>query len=244
LVNFLLGQDAISFNMSITASNVGRALRQVNATVPIGGVDTSASGVNPPYGYALTSATLSSADGSARVAFDTRVPTGSGGLLGFLGGLLCSLPLLGIDLCYEYTISIPMALLSDHPVVDPLNATTNWFFRNRWHELSLYTIAAGVAPSQATPRGCVPPACLQVSNLPTTIYADNAVRGAVFMPGRSLVTPAKPAGQMRPSTDLLDWFEDANAIADGSLGTPYTARGPGTQFNRTFNDRVIVIDHN
>lgn len=233
----------MSFDIGVRASNVAMALRRVNGTVPVSGVDTSSgASVNPPYGYAVGSAQLNT-DGSATLVLSSRFASGSGTPLAVLGALTCNI--LGIPLCYEYTLSIPIMLLSDHAAVDPADAATNWFYRNRWHELAHYAVAAGVAPDQAAPRSCntVPAAvnpCLEAAFLSTATADPGAVRGLVVFAGQPLATAARPAGQVRPSADPLDWFEDANV----DVQTPYAVRAPALLSNRSFNDRIVVLDHN
>jgi len=210
------------------------ALRQLNGTVPISGVDTAT--VNAPYGYTINSASLNP-DGSATIQLSSRFASGSGSILAVLGSLTCTI--LFIPLCYEYNLSIPIAMLSDHAAVDPSNASTNWFYRNRWHEQAHYAIATGVAPSKVAPRSCTTggagaTACLTADYLPTTAYAGNSVRGLVMFAGQPL------AGQARPSANPADWFEDANAAA----ASPYVARAPALFAPRSFNDRIVVVDHN
>lgn len=227
-------------SVTVRASNVGMGLRALNGGVQVGGI--SASMVNAPVGYTIDSATLNT-DGSASVTLSTGFDSGSGSILAVLGSLTCTI--FFIPLCYEYTMSVPMALFSDHPVVDPSNATTSWFFRNRWHETAHYAVAPTVAPSQAAPRGCntLPAAtrpCLQAAFLPSTAIDDGALRGLVLFAGQPLATAARPAGQVRPSADPLDWFEDANTAAQ----SPYAARAPGLMAQRNFNDRVVVLDSN
>lgn len=224
------------FNISVRAANVAMALRRVNGTVVVGGIDTALSGVNPPFGYTVGATQLQS-DGAATLVLSARFAAGSGTVLAVLGSLTCNV--FGIPLCYEYTISVPIALLSDHAAVDPSVATTGWFYRNRWHELAHYALAPGVAPSQAAPRSCntLPAAtngCLQASFLSSATIDPGALRGLVVFAGQPL------GGQARPSANPGDWFEDANV----AVQSPYAARAPGLVAHRTFNDRVVVLDHN
>ena len=221
----------MDFDMSVTADNVGKALRRLNDTVPMtGNVDTLS--IRSPYGYSVSAAALNT-DSSGTVTFGSRFASGSGTPLAFLGAVDCALSGL---YCVRYTISIPLAIFSDHAVVDASDATLGWFVRNRWHELSYYAIASGMAPSQpAASRGCTTGTdCLTANYLSTTAYAGNSVKGLVVIGGRQL-----PA-QTRPSATVTDYFEDSNASLTGT----YAARAPALVFNRTFNDRVVVIDHN
>jgi hypothetical protein len=125
-----------------------------------------------------------------------------------------------------------MGLLADHPILDPSNATYGWFARNKWHEVMYYAVAADIAPDGT--RNCTTPPsatpCLQVDYLPSS----GKQRGLVVMSGRSL------SGMARPNGNLSDWLEGANA--DGQ--TPFAIRSPTLIVNRTFNDRIVVLDAN
>lgn len=234
-----LFREWMNIRIDATAEHVGMALRQLNPAVVVDGIDRVA--INPPYGYALSAPALN-ADGSASVSIQTRVETSGGVPLAALGSLTCEF--LGVPLCYEYTVSIPMALFSDHPIVDPGNAASSWFFRNKWHELTYYAAAPNVTP--AGTRSCTtvtgtgsPDDCLSVSHDPDS----GRQRGLVVIGGRRL------GGQARPPASPSDLLEDANAAAaaQSPLAPPYspfTARAPGLAFNQAFNDRVVVIDKN
>ena len=97
-------------------------------------------------------------------------------------------------------------------------------------------LASRVAPSQPfATRGCTTGTdCLTATYLPATTYAADSLRGLAVMAGRQL------SAQTRPSATRTNYFEDANVTAT----TSYVARSPTLVFNRTFNDRVVVIDHN
>ena len=207
----------IRIRLDATARNVGMALRQVNTAVSIAGATSET----------VSAATMNS-DGSATVQFDTRVEAYSGGsLLGVLGSLVCSI--LGIPTCFENTIAVPIAAFADHPIVEPGNVTHDWFFRNNWHQTAYYAAAPNVTPSG--PRLCVTGStCLGVA-----FHADDGKhRGVVLLSGRSL------AGAARPNGTLSDWLEGPNS--DG--GSPFAVRSPSAFINRTFNDRLVVIDKN
>jgi hypothetical protein len=95
-----------------------------------------------------------------------------------------------------------------------------------------YAVAADIAPDGT--RNCTTPPsatpCLQVDYLPSS----GKQRGLVVMSGRSL------SGMARPNGNLSDWLEGANA--DGQ--TPFAIRSPTLIVNRTFNDRIVVLDAN
>jgi len=224
----VVGPFFMNFDMSVSATNVGNALRRLDSTVAMTGAGA----------YTINSAAMNN-DASASVAFSSSFPAGGGLLVFLLGGVACPVGLA----CYDFTIDIPIALFADHPLVDKDNASNGWFVRNRWHELSYYALAPGVAPSQAAPRSCTPPNCLTVNYVsasanytPATPFAADQVRSVVVLGGRRLeIVP-----QTRPSATPGNYFEDVNTTS----ATNYAARAPTLVFNRTFNDRVVVIDHN
>ena len=229
-ISALLGLTSMTINLDATASNAGMTLRQVSSPTnasrapQVTGIDTSY--LVSPFGYSVAPVALNS-DGSATIRLNTRFAAGSGSVLGVLGALTCNF--FGIPLCYQYTVSVPMALLSDHPVVDPNNTTYNWFYRNKWHEVSYYAVASGIAPSGA--RSCTTSVnCLQV-----TYHPDNGKhRGILVIGGPKL------GSQVRPATVLSDLFEGANA---GGV-SPFEKRSTTLAPNRTFNDHFAVIDSN
>ena len=217
---------SMTFTLDVTADNAGMALRQINYSAdpiapPITGIDTAF--VNSPIGYTVTSGTLNT-DGSATVRISAGlVDPGANAV----NDLSCGLGLLGF--CRVATVSVPMALFSDHPTVDPSNTTYNWFYRNKWHEVSYYAVAPGIAPSGA--RSCTTSStCLQVTYHPS----DGKQRGVLLIAGPKLGT------QVRPATALTDLLEGANA--DGA--SPFEVRSASLTINRTFNDRLAVIDSN
>lgn len=229
LATLLFGDGRITLNIDAAASNVGMALRKLNLpssgrAPAITGIDTSYA--YSPIGYNITSATLNSA-GAATVRVNARLPATSGNPLAVLGALTCNV--LGIPLCYRHTITIPMGLLGDHPLVDPTDTTYNWFTRNKWHEVSYYAVAAGLLPGGG--GSCTTgTSCLQVAYDPDS----GKERALIILSGRSLSNAARPNGT------LADWLEGDNA--DGA--SPFALRDPSRLFNRSFNDRIAVIDSN
>jgi hypothetical protein len=215
----LLGPFFMNFDMTVRASNVGNALRAIDSTVAMTGAGA----------YTINSATMNP-DGSATVAFSSSFPAGGGLLVFLLGGVACPLGLA----CYDFTIQVPIGLFADHPILNDTNANYNWFFRNNWHQLSYYAIAPGVAPSTPAPRSCTSGTDCLTANYLSATYAANSLKGLVVIAGRQLPT------QARPSATLTDYLEDSNA----SGTTTFAARAPTLAINRTFNDRVVVIDHN
>ncbi|MGH8747392.1 MAG: hypothetical protein ACREUK_13005, partial [Burkholderiales bacterium] len=128
------------FSVTVTASNVGMALRQLISqtsldAVSMSNVSTTGRGV---------SAVLNS-DGTATVT--TSGTTDYNGSGSFLSNALCGISgILGSFLgCKQATLSIPLVLIQDHPILDPTNATYGWFVRNKWNELTYYAVAPGYA---------------------------------------------------------------------------------------------------
>jgi len=223
----------MTFNIDAVAANVGMTWKKLNvptaAAPAITGIDTSYA--NSPVGYDLTSAAFN-ADGSATVRVNARVQITGGTLLGVLGGITCSL--FGIPLCYGATVSVPIALFTDQDFLDPNNSKYNWFFRNRWHELTYYAVAPGIAPSGI--RSCTAATCLQVNYSP-----DLGKHGGMLIFGGQKLTTQDAAGnpytQVRPPTVAKDLLDDINA--DGS--SPFELHSATLATNRAFNDRFGVI---
>ena len=133
---------------------------------------------------------------------------------------LCGLPALGFIWtllfdCYATTISVPITLLADHPILD---ATTTgmgaqgWFLRNRWHEVAYYATAPGFAPSGA--KSCIDgTTCLSVAYHRNAAGALDAgkQRAIVVLAGRALT------GQTRPTAVPTDYLEGANTGNDLSF---------------------------
>lgn len=229
---------AATFTLRHTADNVGMALRQFDTTVSMASVD--------PAGRVANGVSMN-ADGSALVQITgttTQAPAGD-----LIADLLCGLidPLLQLQLdCATYTISVPIGLLADHVLVrdDALQNPQHWFLRNRWHEISYYAVTAPISPSGAAPRGCTNGVDCLTANFATPAPNDNR-RGLLILAGRAL------AGQTRPSPPnpiaVRDWLEDANCDLAGPDCSPdraFTLRAPTLVINRTFNDRIAVVDAN
>ena len=241
LINWLLGNTSMTFDLRAIANNGGMSLRTINdpasgVAPAIGGIDTTFA--NNPFGYqivtpavasapAMTTPAMINTDGTAAINIRARVPAGGGAGLGAgLLGVTCTI--LGVAVCSRHTVTVPMALFSDHPVVDPNNATFNWFYRNNWHQVSAYAVAPDVAPNAAAPRACG-------ANCFTVNFRNpNAGhRGIIAIGGRAFTW------QQRPALALADLFEDTNT---GAADLTFATRVPGLMINRSFNDRIAVID--
>jgi hypothetical protein len=123
--------------------------------------------------------------------------------------------------CYTHTITIPIALLIDHAVVNSADGVMGWFLSNDWQKLTYYAISSANAPGggSGTCDGTYP--CLTVTS-PAGSTTPNAI---LILAGRNI-----SAGS-RPSATLADYLEGANA--DGA--DLVFARQP---LSTTFNDRV------
>jgi hypothetical protein len=210
---------SVSFTLQATVAKAGASLRQFNTAVAMTNVDAAGRSA---------SGTLN-ADGSATILLNGTAPGAPPA--GLLGDLLCGLGgLLGILFdCYQQSISVPIFLLADHPLVDVNDPSYGWFLRNRWHEVSYYAVAPGIAPAGG--GACVDGAsCLRVTYHPS----DGKQRGIVVIGG------TKIGAQARPPLVASDLFEDANA--DGA--SPFTLRSPALLTGRTFNDHIAVLDAN
>ncbi len=217
----------IAFDMHVTTSNIGMALRRINAAVQITGIDTTATGVNLPFGYNVTSATMNP-DGSATVRIASRILGTSGGLL---SDLLCGLGILGLLYdCDQHTITLPF-MWTDEPMLYANDPTMAWWYRNAWHQHIYYAVSAGNAPSG--PGTCTAgTTCLSVFGL----TPNNTQRAIAIFPGRAL------GAQVRPPVAIGDWLEGGNANLPPD--SAFWARDPALMVKRTFNDRTAVIDSN
>jgi hypothetical protein len=216
----------MTFTIDVTSTNVGMALRTINAAVQMTGVDTAiATAVNYPYGYSVTSAAMS-AGGSATIRISSRVRGESGGLVGDLFCLLSGMLAL-FNNCYQHTITLPFMWI-DQPMLYASDATLAWFYRNNWHQLMYYAVSAGNAPSGS--GTCTGATCLSIAGSTVT----NTHRSIVATPGRAV------AAQVRPPTVVSHWLEGGNANLDAAFWT----RDPALAVNRAFNDHVVALDSN
>jgi hypothetical protein len=223
-----------TFSITHGANNVGMALRVFNTAVAMGGVQAAG----------RTAAGVMNTDGSANITVSgTTDVAPAGNLIGaLLEGLLCGLGGLGGLLfdCATHTVSIPIGLMADHPLIQDSAAANpqHWFLRNSWHQVSYYAVAPTIAPAGAAPRNCVSGGnCLSVAFR----NPGNTQRGLLVISGRTL------SAAVRPNGTLTDWLEGTNCDLAGPNCVPdtaFAARTPPLMINRTFNDRVAVIDSN
>jgi hypothetical protein len=127
------------------------------------------------------------------------------------------------SLCFTYTITIPIALLVDHSIVNRLQSTTGWFVGNDWHRVTYYALGSGYAPGAA--GSCSGATCLAVTGGSTS--------GALLVSaGRDLLLPV-PNPARRPSSTLAHYLEGANSTPDDTYET--------RAVSSTFNDRLIPV---
>ena len=226
----LLGLPApMSFTLAATANNVGMAMRKFDPTVAMTGID--------PAGRGLSA--LMASDGSARVTLSGSIPISGGNLI---SDALCTL--LGLT-CYQMNISMPIALLADHPVLNSADPTTGWFMRNEWYRVLYYAAAQATTPAAlpAAPAcipGTPPPPptpptnCVTVSNM--TPLPNNNKRAILILTGRSI------NGTTRPSGTLADYLEFGNAA--GSFERQPVSTAVDAAVKKPFNDRIVVVDTN
>jgi len=231
----LTATNWMTVNLDAIAANAGMTWKYLNAppmAPAINGIDTTYK--NSPIGYNVPSAALNS-DGSAMVRVDARVTTGANPL-GSLSGVTCSF--FGLQFCYQNSVSVPMALLTDQPILDPSNASYNWFYRNRWPEVTYYSVAAALAPGGGGTCS-TGTTCLQLNYSPDA----GKHRAILIMGGQKLSTRdagGSPYTQVRPATVAKDLLDDINA--DGA--SPFEVHSASLAPNRGFNDHFAVIDKN
>jgi hypothetical protein len=120
-------------------------------------------------------------------------------------------------------------MLADHPLIlDNAANPERWFVRNGWHQVSYYALAPTMAPGAA--GGCTSNVdCLGVTFHPNTARQ----RGLIVIAG------APFTGQDRaPVAGITALLEGLNA--DGN--NVFAVRSPPLVINRSFNDRIAVID--
>ena len=123
----------------------------------------------------------------------------------------------------------------DEPFVSALtsiNYGNDWFVRNEWDQLLLYSIAPGSGATGYRPGqtgACAAPNCLTVTNL----ASPNDNKGVVLvLAGRAIGAQLRSTSAQR--SVLSNYFEAPNATAGT---TTFTQNRRST----TFNDRVVVV---
>lgn len=118
----------------------------------------------------------------------------------------------------RFRVRLERAVIADHPLLAATAPGTGWFVRNEWYRLLYYA---------AAPRSCneLAASCLQVANL----APPNRQRAILILAGRSLGGAPRPNGSLE---DFLD--SEPNRDGDGAFEQ--------LAVNRSFNDRVVVLD--
>jgi hypothetical protein len=207
-------------DFAATASNVGMALRQLNANIVFPGFDSV-------YGSQAVSGVLNS-DGSARVTVRHRTPNGATQVTDDLCSPGLTVANYGANKCYIHSVTMPIQVLSDHPLVDSTDADYGWFVRNNWHQVTYYAVAPNLLPSGT--GTCVSSStCLTLTNHASA----GKQRALAIIAGRAL------AGQTRPVAAITDLLEGTSAT-----GAPTTFELRTIMNRASFNDRFVVVDSN
>jgi len=224
----LLGAGtSMNFTLAATANNVGMALRKFDTTVAMTGIDPAGRSIVVPPTVPSTAMAL---DGSVRVILSGSIPISGGNLI---SDALCTL--LGLT-CYQMNISMPIALLADHPVLNSTDPTTGWFMRNEWYRVLYYAAAQTTTPAAlpAAPACIAGTNCVTVSNL--TPLPNNNKRAILILTGRSI------NGTSRPSGTLANYLEFGNAA--GNFERQPVSTAVDAAVKKPFNDRIVVVDVN
>jgi hypothetical protein len=248
-----LGIGTMTFTMTVRATNVAMALRQLDPsglTLTTGSL-FSLGTCSVPGTVTGVSATIQN-DGSAVVTMQAQAP-------GLLGG-----PLL-LPLTVSFCMTAQLGVLKDHSLLDPTSTgagSTGWFVRNEWYRLVWYATAR--ADTVKDLAGGVPPGCVNPPVPPPApnclgINGTRNIRALLVLTGRSL---SNPAG--RPNGDLMDYLEHSNCdrtlvggvfvcnpgntFEQRAMRTNKVVLGPAfappfnAPFYAPFNDRVVLVD--
>ncbi|HVC12162.1 MAG TPA: hypothetical protein VNE59_11030 [Burkholderiales bacterium] len=200
--------------ITATASNVGKAFRQLN-TGYLNYVNTSAYGSNAASYYAgSANAVAIAADGSATVTTEWLPPRA-----------YCY----GSTTCDSVTIQVPSLYITDNTSFQSAlrdTPATDWFLDNDWEQWTYYAVSKGYAPGGTGACTGTNP-CLTVNNY--TPAPTNDKRALLVFSGRAL------SGKTQPSSQLSDYFEGENATPTDSV---FEQRSDVTS---AFNDHVLVI---
>ena len=212
---FTSTEGTLNLEVSATAGNVAMSLRRLDKTAASAGFAPDSPSTPRAAGA------IFSAAGSVLVTFLGTVDAPGTPVTCVRSGAGA-----GPFSCQRRSVSLPIELLADHPLLDPAHPVTGWFLRNDWHALSYYAIAPGHAADGPAPRSCgALPGCLSIAGAP----GAERTRALLVLAGRSL------PGKTRPSGDLLAYLDsEENRNADRFFEQ--------RRIDATFNDRVIRID--
>jgi len=213
--------EPMSFDLVARARNVAMALRVFNTAVDMAGIAAMPRGVSGAF----------NSDGSATVTLRASVAGGAASLTSPSDCMAAAGFAPALHDCFSTAIRVPIALLDDHPAIQPRHPTLGWFSRNRWHALTYYAVAAGHAVTvlPASPACASNSGCLSVAN----VSPAGGLRALLVLAGRRI------GGATRPSAERTDYFELGNAVS--AFEQQPARRGASRP---PFNDRIVVVDAN
>lgn len=139
----------------------------------------------------------------------------------------------------DFRMRLYRAVVTDHALLDPSNATTGWFVRNEWYRNTYFAVAPLHTPDALPSIGCTAASsnCMRLNDSGTF-----NIRALLVLAGRRL-----PTQGVRPSSNLLDYIDFADP--NGDNGTFYEQRALRkgsaaitSPFKAPWNDRVILVD--
>jgi hypothetical protein len=209
----------LQVNVTARARNVAMALRQLDSTQAITEIWNPAASTWDAVATANSASGVLRTNGSSTIGLNVPIPSSrSSGT--------------------NFRITVNIAILRDHPLLDPTDSTTGWFVRNEWYRLAYYAVAQGhtaaALPSApaCTTGGAGAAGCLSVAN----VTPAGAQRAILVLAGRSI------NGSVRPSSTLGDYLEFGNATAAYERQPVSTAID--ATLKKPFNDRVVVLGTN
>jgi hypothetical protein len=193
--------------------NVGRTLKTLVASAAA----VAPTAPSTASGFALTAPLSADANASARAIYTGTLEGGSAGICGSLLAIVCS---------GSATVTIPITVFQDHPLVNPTTSDAwYWFISNNWHHVTYYALSPDHTPNGA--RDCAASVnCLTV-NVQGAVPWTNR-RAVLALAGRSLLGTI---GTNRALGDFLDTIE--NTDADWTFEQ--------NRVNKRFNDRFVSL---
>jgi len=213
----------ILMEMTATLTNVARGLRSLDWSK---GTVKARNGSSDPWTTMTLESTLATmnSDGSVTVRIRGRLPNVDAMIWGHKA---------------LYHVSLERAVVADHALLDPNDATLGWFVRNEWYRTVYYAVAQANTAANLASLGCTSSSCLYFNN---NIAATRNIRALLVLAGSCLQTRCPPS--MRHSDTLADYLEYQNA----DLGTVYEQRPMRASpvgvpaLNAPWNDRIVLVD--